>query len=144
MRYQFIEENRKCGFRLRNMLRVLKVSSSGYYQSRRRTESNRIKANNTLLEEIWLIHNKSRHTYGSPRITAMLRAQGMVCGKNRVAKIMRKHNIQAKMRRKYKIVTTRRKNGDPVAQNLIQQRFSDERPNQLWSSDITYLWTRQG
>lgn len=144
MRYQFIEENRTQGFRLKNMFRVLNVSSSGYYDWRKRDDSNRSKANNILLEEIRIVHKKSRCTYGSPRVTAMLRYQGLICGKNRVAKIMQKHNIQAKMRRKFKVVTTRRQNGDPVAQNLIQQRFSAERPNQLWSSDITYLWTRQG
>ncbi len=65
------------------------------------------------------------------------------CGKNRVAKIMRKNNIICRTRRKYK-ATTNSKHNYPVAPNLLAQNFYVEAPNTAWVGDITYIGTEQG
>ncbi len=96
-----------------------------------------------LLIQIKLSHQRSRQTYGSPRVTQDLYAQGIVCGENRVAKLMRRNGIRAKMRRKFKTTTDSRHNL-PVVANLLDRRFSVDRPNTVWVSDISYIWTDEG
>jgi len=85
----------------------------------------------------------SRGTYGSPRLTAELRARGIRCGKNRIARLMRLHGIAAKMKRRFKITTHSRHNL-PVAENLLNRQFAVDRPNKVWLSDITYIQTQEG
>lgn len=88
-------------------------------------------------------YKKSRNTYGSPRITAELKDQGISCSKNRVARLMRQEGIQAKMKQAFK-VTTRSKKDHPVSANLLEQNFEVEEANRVWASDITYLSTGEG
>jgi transposase InsO family protein len=90
-----------------------------------------------------MVHDRSRKTYGSPRVTAELHAQGVCCGENRVARLMREAGICAKRKRKYR-VTTNSKHNLPVAPNLLARQFTVDRPNAVWVSDITYIWTSEG
>lgn len=144
MKYQFIEDHRNSGMRIRTMCKVLSVSPSGYYTWSQHPKSQREASNNQLLEKIRDIHRESKSTYGSPRITLELHSRGEQYGKNRIARLMQKHRIRAKMSRKFRVITTKRNINDPVAPNLVQQHFVADCPNQLWSSDITYIWTREG
>jgi transposase InsO family protein len=125
------------------MCSVLKVSRSGYYDWRKRVVSQRAQANELLLCEIRKAYELNRGLYGSPRITEELHSLGISCNRKRVAKLMRNHGIRAKTKRKFKI-TTDSTHRLPVAANIVNQHFVAERPNQLWTSDITYLWTREG
>ncbi len=93
--------------------------------------------------KIRLVHEKSLRIYGSPRITTQLRANGIRCGKNRVARLMRENGIMAKTRRRFKI-TTDSKHNLPIAENLLDQEFTVDAPNKRWTGDITYIWTKQG
>ncbi len=135
----FMEEHRGV-FHLKRMSKVLKVSRSGYYAWRKRRPSRREAANKRLLERIWDVYRVSRKTYGSPRITDALNDQGIVCGKNRVARIMRDSGIRVKMKRRFKR-TTDSAHGYPVAPNLLIENKQAER---LWVSDITFIRTREG
>ena len=96
-----------------------------------------------LLDKIKEVHKKSKQRYGSPRITKELKEQGTPCSENRIAKIMSKNKIRAKTKRKFK-ATTNSKHNYPVAPNLLNQRFTARGPNQIWVTDITYVWTREG
>lgn len=89
------------------------------------------------------MHKISRGTYGSPRITRALKKKGIVCGKNRVARLMHDNGITGKTKRKYK-ATTNSKHNYPAAENLINQNFNIDRPNQIWVADITYIPTDEG
>lgn len=142
MKYAFIEK-RRSAFGVERMCRTLQVSRSGYYDWRKRGVSNRTKANRRLLKSIDDAMQKSRRTYGSPRITAELNAQGIKCSKNRVARIMQKNGIRAKTKRKFK-ATTNSKHKFPVAANILNRQFSATEPNRKWTSDITYIWTHEG
>ena len=99
--------------------------------------------NSQLTERIRQIHLDSRGTYGSPRVHAELRFGGTRVGKNRVARLMRVNHIQARVRRRFK-ATTDSKHDFPVAANILDQDFHSERPNQVWATDITYIWTLEG
>lgn len=142
MKYQFIDSWRAV-YDVRRSCRVLGVSSSGYYAWRTRYASARDCANHRLLDEVRTAHMRSRQTYGSPRVTRDLCASGIVCGKNRIARLMHIHGIVAKTKRRFK-VTTQSHHTLPVAENLVRQEFVASTPNRLWTSDITYLWTTEG
>ena len=116
---------------------------SGFYAWCRRPESRRSQANRVLLSEIHMAHARCRQTYGSPRMTTELTELGYVCSENRVACLMRIGGIRAVGKRKYR-VTTQSKHAYPVAENLLDRNFTVDRPNVVWLSDITYIWTSEG
>jgi transposase InsO family protein len=121
----------------------LDVSRSRYYAWRRRSQGFRQQENERLLEKIKEAHQMSRRTYGSPRITVELNANGTPCGKNRIARLMRLHGIFAKTKRRFR-VTTHSNHNLPVAENLLNRRFETDKPNKVWLSDITYIRTQEG
>jgi putative transposase len=125
------------------MCQVLEVSRSGYYSWRRSKKSNRETQNEQLVERIKRIHKQSKRAYGSPRITEALRREGECYGKHRIARLMRLEGIAGVGKKKFK-VTTDSHHKKAVYENIVGQRFEADRPNQLWTSDITYLWTKQG
>lgn len=96
-----------------------------------------------LLEEIKIVHQESHGIYGSPRVHRELIKKGNACGRNRVARLMAKEGIVAKVRRRYR-VTTRQRQGAIPAPDLVKRDFTAERPHQVWTSDITYIWTTEG
>jgi putative transposase len=130
-------------FPVTRMCEVLNVSPSGYYAWRKRPVSAREMANRELLKRIEAVYNDSYGTYGSPRIYRELKAQGVACSENRVARLMRLYHIRAKQARRYK-VTTRRNKAHPAAPNLLKQDFTAERPDHKWLADITYIPTLEG
>ena len=130
-------------FRVKRMCDVLSVSRSGYYGWRRRSASARQQANAALLEHIRAIHGRSRKTYGAPRVHAELLAEGHRCGRHRVARLMRRSAILAKMTHRFRI-TTRSKMNPPPAPNRLQAPFIIQQPNRQWVSDLTFIPTRSG
>lgn len=124
------------------MCRVLDVSSSGYYAWRKRPSSPREMANETLLKAIQTAHQASKGVYGSPRIYHEVKEK-VSCSQNRVARLMKKHGIAAKQKRRYK-QTTKANGAHPVAPNLVDREFAAAAPNEKWTTDITYIPTREG
>jgi transposase InsO family protein len=125
------------------MCNVLDVSRSGYYAWLKRPESKRKKENRKLAVRIRMIHNQNRKIYGSPRIHRELNDQGVSCGRNRVARIMKREGIRSIVPRKFR-VTTDSKHNLPVAPNLLKQNFDVKEPNKVWLADITYIPTFEG
>lgn len=142
MKFDFIAKHCR-QYSVTLMCKVLGVSRSGYYAYRNRRPSRRETANTKLLVEIQEIHYAKRQVYGSPRIHAELVNRGVACSKNRVARLMRKAEIRAKTKRKFK-VTTDSGHNLPIKENLLQRDFKAERPNKVWVADITYIHTDEG
>lgn len=138
----FIRDHRH-EFRLGLMCRVLGVSRSGYYAWVHRPVSERGQANDRLLGEIRRVHERSRRTYGSPRIVDELNEAGIRCGRHRVARLMRQQGIRPKTVRKFR-VTTDSGHNHPVAPNRLNRQFVVTRPNRVWLADLTYVWTSEG
>ena len=88
MKYQFIAQHRQ-EYPVSTMCRVLGVAVSGYYAWLGRAPSRRSQQNTGLGEHIARIYQQNRQVYGSPRIHAVLRAEGVCCGRKRVARLMR-------------------------------------------------------
>ena len=142
MRFQFIDDHQD-GVPVIRMCEVLNVSPSGYYAWCGRPVSAREMANQELVEKIKVVHAESLETYGSPRVYQELKAQGVACSENRVARLMCLYHIRAKQTKHYK-VTTKRNKAHPVAPNLLKRDFVADWPDQKWLSDITYIPTQEG
>lgn len=125
------------------MCRVLEVSTSGYYAWRNRGPSRRAQENSVLWERIKAIHARSRGTYGSPRIHAELKADGVKVGHNRVARLMRETGIEGVSRRRRWNTTKRDPEAQPAA-DLVVREFRSDAPDRLWVADITYVPSQAG
>jgi putative transposase len=129
------------------MCRVLGVSRAGFYAAERRVPGHRAQHNEILSAVISVIHKTSRQTYGSPRVHREVRAAGLVGGRHRIARLMRKAGLRARRPRRWRPQTTNSKHGYGVAGNLLQRRFSVKEsggPNRVWCGDITYVRTEEG
>jgi len=143
MRFAFIEENEDA-FAVTALCKTFGVSRSGYYTWKERPVSETTQENETLLEEIEVIHDQFNQNYGSPRVHKELLDRGYTCCVNRVANLMRQNELRAKTKKKF-IATTNSNHSRPVAENLLNRQFDlPQKPNEVWVSDITYLWTDQG
>lgn len=143
MKYAWIDSQRKV-FALAEMCDVLDVSISGFRAWKRGGTPNRKRLTDSqMLGVIRAIHAELKGAYGSPRMVRELRRRGFAAAKERVERLMRENGIRARHKRRYKI-TTDSKHGLPVAANLLERNFTPAAPNQVWTSDITYLWTDEG
>jgi putative transposase len=127
------------------MCRVLRVSTSGLYAWQSRPKSRLKQRRESLINKIQEIHQtKNKDSYGSPRVHQELQKQGTFCCENTVAKVMQESGIQAKTVKKFQ-VTTDSKHAHPVVENVLDRQFDRAtKPNQIWVSDITYIWTQEG
>lgn len=131
-------------FPLEKMCRAVEVSRSGYHAFKKRPKSQRWLDNEKLLIEIRRVFVDNESNYGSPRIWNQLNnVQGIRCSENRVARVMREEGIVAVQKRKFR-VTTNSKHDYPVWPNILNRNFVVDKPNTIWVSDITYIWTFEG
>jgi len=125
------------------MCRLLKVSRSGYYDWRDRSESKRAQRDRALLPLIHQAHLESRGVYGSRKVHRELIAQGHACGRHKVAKLMRRAGLKGCPKRRFR-KSPKTPAHYPIAPNRLQQDFAIDRANAHWASDITCITTRQG
>jgi transposase InsO family protein len=146
MKYAFIERH-KLVWPIRVQCRVLRASVSGFHQHRvrcRQIAQRRHLSDEALLVHISAVYAENRAAYGWPRIWRQLRAQGIRVGKLRVQRLMQKHGIQARGKRRFRVVTTDSKHSFPVAPNVLDRKFVVAAPNQAWVGDLTYIATEEG
>jgi putative transposase len=120
------------------MCRTHGVTRGGFYAWKSRGQSDRDRSDDELLEQIERIHAQSRGNYGSPRVQAQLRRQGVAVGRRRVARLMRLRGLQGRSAR-----YTRR--SSPAQRAFFssvpnrQREMRIDRPDQVWVGDVTYL-----
>ena len=134
----------KAEFSVNLMCQVLKLSRSGFYEWNNRAPSARAIANQELLTEVKTVYEVSDQTYGSPRVTSELNAQGIKCSKSRVARVMHRARLFAVAGRKFKPQTTDSNHSEPISENVVNQDFSASDIGQKLGCDITYIPTAQG
>lgn len=128
---------------VRALCRALGVSSSGFYDWRRRAPSNRAIENARLALTILCVHREFREAYGTERLWRELRDRGEHCGRHRVARLRRRHGVTTKRRRRY-LRARAPYQFEPPAPNLLRWPFHSPAPDRTWVTDITYVPTRQG
>ena len=143
MKYAWMEKH-YTSYALTEMCVVLDVSISGYRAWKRGgTPDRKWLTDAQMLAIIRAIHAELKGAYGSPRMVRELRLRGFTAGKERVERLMRENDIRARHKRRFK-VTTDSKHAFPVAENLLDRDFTPTAPNQVWTADMTYLWTDEG
>lgn len=130
-------------YSVRRMCDLLGVSPSGYYAWSQRPQSQRSQSDAELLVRIRSIHERSRGTYGAPRIHAEFVASGTPISRKRVARLMREAGLQGASRRRWATTTVRDKKVRP-APDLVERNFWAEGRDRLWVADITYIPTWAG
>jgi len=138
VKYLFIDENRK-QYPVRMLCSMLGVSCSGYYcwSSRKRDRDKE------LTPHIQRAYEESKGCYGVRRVWRSLHMQGIHCGRNRVARIMRNLGIVAKSKRKFRLQVSA-DHTLPAASNILDREFGVSLPDRAWVTDITCIWTRSG
>ena len=126
------------------LCRTLEVSVSGYYAWRRRRPSRHKQVDEALKVEIEHALVAGRCVYGSPRVHAFLRHQGIRCSRKRVARLMRAQGLCAARQRRRKPRTTDSQHAYPIAPNLLERNFAATAPNRKWVADITGIPTDAG
>ena len=143
MKYAWIEAQGK-QHRLDEMCHMLDVSESGYRSWKLGGKPHRKRLTDAqMLVLTQAIHAEFKGAYGSPRMVRELRSRGYPASKERVERLMQENGIKAKHKRRFK-ATTDSKHNLPIAPNLLDRNFTPDAPNQVWTSDITYLWTDEG
>ena len=126
------------------MCELFNVSRSSYYGWKNQTSpSARCLENEKLSKEIKRIFTTHKCRYGSRRIRQVLLNKGYQISRRRVCKLMRKQGLYCKTRRKFKH-TTDSNHMLPIADNLLNREFKQDKPNQVYVGDITYIPTREG
>jgi transposase InsO family protein len=132
-RYRFIAAQ-KAQHSVAQLCRLLQVAASGYYAWLHRQPSARALANAALTEQIRAVHDRSRCTYGAPRIHAELRARGQQVSRKRVARLMRAAGLVGRPPRRFRRTTVADR--QVQAEDLVQRQFVATAPDQLWFGDI--------
>ena len=142
MKFAFIDAE-KARFTVERLCRMRDVSRSGYYAWRRRPPSQHAVDDSRLAVLVREAHERSRRTYGSPRVHAELRAHHVFVSRKRVIRLMQRDGLVARRRKRYRS-TTMSEHDQPIAPNLLARQFDAERPNQRWVGDTTELTTGDG
>lgn len=123
---------------------AFEVSRSGYYKWLKRVEGDRARKARELTAHLQRIHKEKKQRYGSPRMCQQLRKEGIHTSENRVARLMKAAGIQARPKRAFRPRTTVSNHLNPIAPNQLKAAPEPTRPDQIWVTDITYIWTLQG
>jgi putative transposase len=142
MKYQFIQAHQS-QHRIGQLCQVLAVSRSGYYAWRHRPASPRAQANARLVERMTQLHRQLKERYGAIKLWRTLVAEGVPCGRHRVARLRRQHGLLARRVRRFRVVIEHHQFAPP-APNRLQQVFVASAPNRIWAGDLTAIATRAG
>jgi transposase InsO family protein len=129
----------KANYPISALCSCLGVSRTGYYAWRSRAPSIHARTDKRLRLLVREAHERSRKTYGSPRVHAELAGQGERVSRKRVVRLMQDQDLVARQRRRYKC-TTMSDHDRPVAPNLLRRQFHAQAPNQRWVGDTTELY----
>ena len=125
------------------MLKHLGVSRSGFRAFTRHKPSAAQQRKDAIKQKIRKIYDKSKQNYGAPKITAELRKDGEKISERTVGKYMRGMGIRAQWSKPW-IATTKDSDFSKQLHNVLKEQFNPDRPNAVWCTDITYIWTFDG
>lgn len=144
MKFDFIAAESACKqFDVEFMCRMLEVSSSGYYASRKRPIGQRELSDLGLIPLIHAEFKKYPRGCGSRTIVGALAQQGHHVSRKRVIRLMAEERLRCRLKRRF-VVTTQSKHRRPVASNVLERAFEPGPANRRWAADITCLYTRRG
>lgn len=125
------------------MLKLLGVSTSGYYNWLNRKPSKQKIRKEEIKQEINEIYNESKQIYGAPKIASVLQSRGHIIAQKTVGNYMREQGIKAIWVRPY-VRTTIDPDFDNKLKNILNRDFKPTTTNSVWVTDITYIYTLSG
>jgi transposase InsO family protein len=135
------KENRRVS--VSGVLKILGVSRSGYRAWLNHVPSDLQKRKEAVKSKIKEIYHDSHQNYGAPKIRIELQKSGETISERTVGKYMKEMGIRAQWIKPW-TTTTRDSDFSHELKNILDERFNPERPNAVWCSDITYIWTIDG
>jgi putative transposase len=142
VKYQFIRDH-SGRWPVIHLCRLLEVQRSAYYAWQDRPGKVIPAQELVMRRRMKELFALSRESLGSRTMMKNLRLEGFEIGRERTRCLMQRLHLRVKQKRKFQ-VTTDSRHSLPVAQNVLNRAFSPLAPNQVWGTDITYLWTQQG
>lgn len=143
MKYEFIEEHRQQDA-IARLCEVVAVSRQGYYAWRGREPSQHQRVDADLTAQLAAIHEQSGRTYGSPRLQAELREQGIRCSQRRIRRLLQQAGLPTRYAKRKRPRTTQSNPTHFKFANHLKRDFQATVPNRKWLADITYVETAQG
>ena len=125
------------------MLKILGVSRSGYLAWLKHVPSDMQKRKEAVKLRIKDIYDDSKQNYGAPKIAKELQKLGEVIAERTVGKYMKEMGIRAQWVKPW-TTTTKDSDFSNELHNILDEKFNPDRPNAVWCSDITYIWTKEG
>lgn len=142
MRIDFIHQHRE-EWPVKVLCKVMNVCRSYYYEAIKNKQKQADENLEKIKKQLKVLFDKNKQVYGSRRLMKAMRDEGVKIGRYRVRKLMKLMEISVKQKLRYKN-TTDSDHDLAVCDNLLARNFQPEKPNQVWTTDITYIWTMQG
>jgi putative transposase len=124
------------------MCSVFKVHKSGFYAWLANPFSKHALKDKELSLKIHESYHSTHGVYGSPRVFEDLKASGVRCGRKRIERLMRANGLRAV--RGYKQRRFKYAKPSVISPNLVERNFITDRPDKVWSTDITYIRCQWG
>ena len=125
------------------MCRVLKISTSGHYDSLRRLPCEQLIRRRSIAQAAAVSYFESNRIYGHRKVHEDLLSEGVICCRETVRRIMRDIGLYSRIKRKF-VVTTDSNHALKIAENILNRDFTAKSANQKWAADISYIPTRLG
>ena len=145
-RYVCVDDQKAAGFPVTAACEAAGVSTSGYYDWSIREAAGptvRQLAEAELVELMRDLFDDADGNYGVPRMFKALHHAGLIVNKKRVARLMRRHGMAGRFRRRTCRTTFPGPDGYQIP-DLVGRQFTPGRPDVAWCQDITYIATREG
>lgn len=143
MKFGFIVKHRRI-WPAAWLCEALGVSRSGFYAWLTRPPSHRARRDEALGGKVRTSFLQSDRTYGARRVWHDLLAEGEMCGLHRIERLMRRHALRARPRRRRVPADTGARASQMISPNVLNRQFEAPAPNRKWVADFTYLWTGEG
>jgi transposase InsO family protein len=142
VKYAFIRDHAQT-HSVQRLCELMEVSRAAYYEWLERPESPRLQADRALLGELTQLHFELKEACGSVRLSREMARRGRQVGKHRIARIKRIYGLWTRRHKRF-VRTTRSRPDHCVYPNSLNRQFTVDRPNAVWVSDVTAVWTLQG
>ena len=125
---------------IKAICKIIGISRSGFTSWLHHKKSNQQRKKEKIMKMIRDIYKKSKEVYGAPKITHILRKEGLKISQKTVSNYMREMGIKACYINP-KTRTTISKNFSNKLKSILKRDFNPERPDAAWCTDITFIWT---
>ena len=117
------------------MCKILGMTRQNYYKYRNKTDKDYYD-----YLEIKRVFEEGKELYGAIRIKkALVKDIGWIVNLKKIRRIMKKYGLKVRYHKVFKTNMNAKRIEENVKQNLLKRNFKADRPNQKWSTDITYL-----